>query len=397
MNRNWKATGLLVAVALLISGVAWGTSYKNPVEVDWLNFTAELTPAGEVEMHWAPYNNTEDFRFYKVVRSTTNPDPVYPEDGYVKYYGNIDADSYIDTNPPKGTIYYRVCVITKNGDRWVSNVVTIENGGEVVHITATALYREESKAVDVQWTKYTGNDFEKYEVYHANGKDSCYVGGKYVNNQPAVKCADEKDWELIATINDSNLTLYTDAYSFSPGTNFYKVVVKLEGGRSIESNEVPVTIPCEENGGETGNGFTVKFKNLPSGIVDCCNCTLSFSWEANGGSGNYRYMYRLAGYDEDWSNWSSTTSASYQNLPQGSYTFMVICEDTSQNKVTATQSTFTVRCDQNGEGAIPTADISLEEHDLLGRKAVDLKITTKGGTQRNTVDLYFGLVYPTGH
>ncbi len=391
-----RITGFLLALLLTATGISWANSgYKNPVEVDWLNFTATLTQQGTVEMHWTPYNNTEDFQFYKVVRSTTNPDPVYPDDGYLKYFGNIDADSYTDQHPPQGTVYYRVCVITKNKDRFVSHVVTIENHGALTHINLTARYVESEKKVQLNWNEYEGSDFLAYKVYHAD--EGSEHGG--INKDYSIQCVGEKEWELVATIDDIRNTSFADTQAFVEGTNFYKVEVVLEGNRRISSNEAVVKVTSEGNGNNGGNQeFHLSFTQSPKGIVDCCNCTITFSWKATGGSGNYRYQYRLAGYQDDsWSSWGTTTSASYQNLPQGSYTFMVIGEDMDQNKVTAAQKTFTVRCGSEGNGTIPTADISLYEHDLLGKRAIDLKVTTKGGTTRNTVDIYVGLVYPNGH
>jgi len=397
MRKTAVILGLVLGLAIAWSGPGMAcescdSGYHRPVEVDWLNFTANLTDAGEVEMHWTPYNNTEDFRFYKVVRSTTNPDPVYPDDGYIKYYGNIDADSYVDKYPPKGTIYYRVCVITKNGDRWVSNVVTIENGSQgLQNIKVTVEYRADVEAVDVKWTRYAGDGFKAYRVFHALPASSGSI-----QKDISTKC-ESPEWEEITIINDQNVTVFSDYSSFESGTNLYKVVVELDGGRKIESNAATVYVPGD-NGGDTGNGFKLRFRNTPAGIVDCCNCSISFSWEAAGGSGDYRYQYRLAGYDNNsWSDWSNATSVTYQGLSQGSYTFIVICDDTGENRLAMAQKTFTLRCSESGNGTIPTADISLSEHEIFGKRAVDLNITTKGGTDRNVVDIYFGLIYPTGH
>jgi ligand-binding sensor domain-containing protein/DNA-binding CsgD family transcriptional regulator len=38
---------------------------------------------------------------------------------------------------------------------------------------------------------------------------------------------------------------------------------------------------------------------------------------------NIKYSYRLKGYEDDWSNWSSKTEKDYTNLPAGSYVFEV--------------------------------------------------------------------------
>jgi hypothetical protein len=293
-------------------------------------------------------------------------------------------------------VYYRICVITKNKDRFVSHVVTINNESQGLQsIKVTAEYREDVEAVDVKWTQYTGEGFESYRVFHA-----VPGSGGGIKGDLSIKC-EPTEWEEIAEINSQDITTYSDYDYFEPGTNLYKVVVELEGGRKIESNTATVRVPSEDGGdnGDTGTGFKVMFKSSPEGIVDCCNCSISFSWEAEGGSGDYRYQYQLAGYETRWSDWGNTTSATYENLPQGSYTFMVICEDVGKHKVAVAQNTFTVRCAQEGNGTIPTPDISLYEYEsnLFGRKAVDLNIATKAGTQRHVVDIYFGLIYPTGH
>ncbi len=403
-----RKTAVILGLVLgLISVMAWtgpsmacegcSSGYHQPVEVDWLNFTATLTEAGEVEMHWTPYNDTSDFMFYKVVRSTTNPDPVYPDDGYIFYSSNINTDSYTDHKPPTGTVYYRVCVITSNKDRWVSHVVTIENNpGSIQNIHVTLNYREDVNAVDIRWTKYTGDDFVAYKVYHAAETDG---SGGIHEGSVATKCVGEREYELIATIDNQESTIFSDYNTFVTGMNFYKVVVVLEGNKKIESNEASINVPSQgEGGGETPQKLVLRLKSAPKGIVDCCNCSISFSWEAMGGSGDYRYQYRLTGYDNNsWSDWSNATSVTYQGLPQGSYTFIVICDDTTENQIAMTQKTFTIRCNESGNGTIPTADISLSEHDIFGNRAVDLNITTKAGTDRNIVDIYFGLVYPTGH
>jgi len=101
------------------------SDYKDPIIDEMLDFSANLF-SGKVYMQWAVYNHEEDFKYYKVVRSTTNLNPVYPEDGYIKYETNINKTSFIDENPPISShIYYRVCAITTEQNRYCSNVVRL--------------------------------------------------------------------------------------------------------------------------------------------------------------------------------------------------------------------------------------------------------------------------------
>lgn len=124
---------LLLSVILLATGslsafaTATSSGYNAPILKTSLNFSARLEN-GKVYTSWTPYAPS-GFNYYKVIRSTTNPDPVYPDDGYIKADGNPDASSYVDGSPKSGIAYYRVCSIV-SPNRYCSNVVTINNGGD---------------------------------------------------------------------------------------------------------------------------------------------------------------------------------------------------------------------------------------------------------------------------
>ena len=106
-------------------------SYKEPITDDMLDFSAVLY-SGKVYMKWAVYNHEEEFKYYKVVRSTTNPNPIYPDDGYIKYETDVKKTSFIDNNPPVSShIYYRVCAITADKNRYCSNVVKVDNSNSL--------------------------------------------------------------------------------------------------------------------------------------------------------------------------------------------------------------------------------------------------------------------------
>lgn len=98
--------------------------YNAVIEYDDFNFNAKLVD-WDVEMEWNKFDIDEDLVYYKIVRSVSNSNPVYPTDWYIKYSSDINFTSYIDLEPKIWTNYYRICAITKLKNRYCSNVVKI--------------------------------------------------------------------------------------------------------------------------------------------------------------------------------------------------------------------------------------------------------------------------------
>jgi hypothetical protein len=70
----------------------------------------------------------------------------------------------------------------------------------------------------------------------------------------------------------------------------------------------------------------------PSGIIDYSNVV--FTWTGSDdvtSTSNLVYSYRLDGYDSNWSDYTSSTSKSYNDLSNGSYTFYVKAKDEAGN------------------------------------------------------------------
>jgi len=99
------------------------TEYAKPVSVKAIRFKARLKN-GKVYTSWKRYTR-EDFKYYKVVKSQTSRDPVYPEVDAIFYSGDATETRYKDHEVEPGTWYYRLCIITKQNKRWVSPVVRI--------------------------------------------------------------------------------------------------------------------------------------------------------------------------------------------------------------------------------------------------------------------------------
>ena len=108
--------------------------FRPPTLVRSIGFAARYE-GGRVVATWKTYKRA-DFKAYKLVRSSTMHDPVYPENGELFSTDNRAATRYVDAKLDAGLWYYRLCVITKNNNRWVSPVVEIvvnkETGPETV-------------------------------------------------------------------------------------------------------------------------------------------------------------------------------------------------------------------------------------------------------------------------
>ncbi len=111
-----------------LANTSSGSGYNAPVVRSAFNFTAVVQAEGSVKMSWVPYAPT-GFNYYKVVRSTTNSNPVYPDDGYILASGDSNLSSYVDQDPPIGKVYYRVCSIA-SPNRYCSAVVALVIGSD---------------------------------------------------------------------------------------------------------------------------------------------------------------------------------------------------------------------------------------------------------------------------
>lgn len=82
---------------------------------------------GCVELTWE-YDG-RNLQFYKVVRSTTNTNPTYPEDGYIEAITDISNKEYSDcARDSTRTTYYRITAVLPSGRRIHSNVIMVEPG-----------------------------------------------------------------------------------------------------------------------------------------------------------------------------------------------------------------------------------------------------------------------------
>jgi hypothetical protein len=78
---------------------------------------------GRVMLHWERYNGP-NFLYYKIVHDQYDPEPYYPEHGYVDYYEDQNVTGLESPEPlPVGDNYIRICVITTDDRRGCGNVL----------------------------------------------------------------------------------------------------------------------------------------------------------------------------------------------------------------------------------------------------------------------------------
>lgn len=114
-------TAIAPTGAQTISSDGSNSSSNSYILYDDFNFRTTQQD-GVVYMDWKPFTKDADFKYYKVIRSTKNSDPTYPNDGYLTYSTNKDFVEFTDKNPPKGGSYYRVCAITADNVQYCSKV-----------------------------------------------------------------------------------------------------------------------------------------------------------------------------------------------------------------------------------------------------------------------------------
>ncbi len=76
-------------------------------------------------LYWTTCTS-DDFQFYKLVKSSLNSSPSYPSDPVAMSSSNRSAASFVDkTVAPSTTYYYRVCVVQRLNKVTCGNVASV--------------------------------------------------------------------------------------------------------------------------------------------------------------------------------------------------------------------------------------------------------------------------------
>ncbi len=180
-----------------------------------LSLTAKVGE-GKVALSWTQTSlSDESFKYYKVVRSETNPNLKYPEDGYIKVISQKSTTSMSDTNISNGKkYYYRICVVNDANEVFCGNVAeVVAQGGSAqedlsqVSVSLTASVGE--GGVTLNWTKVDKSGFKYYKVVRSE-------------TNPNLKYPEDG---YIKVESNKEVTSYMDGQVNlnSPGTYYYRI------------------------------------------------------------------------------------------------------------------------------------------------------------------------------
>lgn len=184
-----------------------------------------------VGIWWTDASSITGFKYYKVVRSETNADLRYPDDGYIAVKSKGE-ESHRDYGAIKGTAYYyRICAV---GDETIcSNVARVTAINENEPPTAVSLSATyDDGTVELTWAASLERDFSYYKVVWSQTNASPkYPADGY-----------------LAPIGDASTTTYADtgnaagsrtaAVNLESGTHYYSVCVVDSASQVTCSNTV---------------------------------------------------------------------------------------------------------------------------------------------------------------
>ncbi len=188
-----------------------------------------------IELSWEKIVHSE-FNGYKVVASKTNPNPKYPEDGYLKYITNADVTSKTfsyENFEPGVDYWFSITVLYKDGSKAAGNAVKIK----------IPIYESESGSAS-EMNGYVEGD---YVILNWDEIDSdLFQGYKVVaseSNPNPVYPADG----YIKYITDKSTTQLAVSQGFGGlkgGTSFYfSITVLYKDGQKIPGNSIYLTVP----------------------------------------------------------------------------------------------------------------------------------------------------------
>jgi hypothetical protein len=120
--RGTAACIALAAVSAFANPVTPPKNLRPPVVIPVMGLQAKVDD-GRVILTWRRYKR-DDFKSYQLVKSA-DPNPMYPDVPALYWAEYADGTRYEDGRLEPGTFHYRVCIITKFGDRWVSPAVEV--------------------------------------------------------------------------------------------------------------------------------------------------------------------------------------------------------------------------------------------------------------------------------
>ncbi|MFH0876517.1 MAG: hypothetical protein V1859_11365 [archaeon] len=168
-----------------------------------------------VVLEWDKFD-CKDFEGYKVVWSKDKASPKYPEDGYVSYITDKNANRFEEKyRGPKNN--YGITVLLKGGAKVYSNAVSFEADYEKPVIESydiTLDYELTDGKIKLNWNPYTGDGLQYYKVvWSQTNSDLMYPNDTYIS-----VITDKGVSEFVVPDED-----------FKEGTNYYRISAIFDG------------------------------------------------------------------------------------------------------------------------------------------------------------------------
>ena len=193
---------------------------------------AESTGVG---LWWtAVADDVSGFKYYKVVRSETNSDPRYPDDGYISVQSK-GSESYRDFSSVKGkSYYYRVCAV---GDSiYCGNVIQVtpvHDNPEPTAVSLSATYADGQ--VILTWTQSNEADFKYYKIaWSQTNASPAYPADGYIK-------AESTKEKLTYTDDGSKTGSRGSTTDLTTGTHYFTICVVDTQNQVACSNTVTLT------------------------------------------------------------------------------------------------------------------------------------------------------------
>lgn len=219
--------------------------------------TLNATVSNErIDFDWSEVSE-DGFSYYKVVAAKYDSDPVYPEDGYMQYIGDVnDTDAYVkayDTIDggdvskilPGEQYYFRICAVY-GGEVYSSNVVRLEVPGETQSEPSTSertsvlTVTHVGDELKLDWSQTDSSNFKYYKlVFSENDSSPVYPGDGYLTY-----ISDVHDTDYYAEGGDYYNGGDVDGKLRSGETYYVSVTaVYKDGERYYPSNTIQITMP----------------------------------------------------------------------------------------------------------------------------------------------------------
>ena len=197
--------------------------------------------AGEdgIVLEWERIDD-DGFLGYKVVASGTNPNPSYPDDGYLKYITNRDSTTVFlpySGFAESGDYWFGITVLYSDGSKISGNSVkltipeVLPNPEPDIHGSSTIAGEPSGDVVHLTWSKISSGDFSGYKVV-----------ASMTNPEPSYPA----DGYIAYITNPSTTELYVhEGFSGLKGGQSYwfSITALYDDGTRVPGNAVKLLIP----------------------------------------------------------------------------------------------------------------------------------------------------------